>query len=152
MTSSAIYVAGPVIRPESDLRQPLGQLYDALETVAKTRGVELALPKYSPQLDRLDAFAFADEIRNRIHKADALIAVIARPRGPSDLSGYSIALEAQEADAAGKPVALLAEDEKVVPPRLLAALSRGRQHGAFYQHSLEHLFDYIFSLRQGQAK
>jgi nucleoside 2-deoxyribosyltransferase len=148
----AIYVAGPVIRPEPDPPQPLGQLYDVLETVAKNRGFELILPKYSPRLDELDAFAFAAEIRNRIAKVDALIAVIARPKDPSDLSGYSIAWEAQEANAAGKPVALLAVDQSAVAPRLLVALTRGRQHETFYQNSLNHLFDYLFLELPPRAK
>jgi hypothetical protein len=86
------------------------------------------LPTYSDLLDGLAAPAFAQEIRDRIRKADAMIAVIARPEGPNDLSLGSIAAEAHEAALAGKPIAILALDEKLALPRLLTALNRAQAY------------------------
>jgi hypothetical protein len=143
MVLSAIYVAGPVLRSEVDRRLPIGSLYTELETVAKAHGVQIALPAYSAWLDSLTAPVFTEEIRNRIRKADAMIAVIVRPTSPYEFSGYSIAVEAQEANVAGKPIALLVEDKHVALPRLLTALSHDQTYAFDDPGSLNRIFDYL---------
>lgn len=132
MTPFRAYVAGPVLRPAlADGRQfPVATLYDKLGATAGALGVQITLPVYSERLDRLSAPAFAEEIRKRIRKADAMIAVIIRPENMYDLSAYSIAVEAHEAALAGKPIAFLAESQDLVP-RLVAALDDRNQKYAF---------------------
>ncbi|WP_141728390.1 hypothetical protein [Devosia insulae] len=124
MASFTVYVAGPVLRPGAELAPRVGWLFAELEATAKAHGMQLVLPTYSERLDRLAAHPFAQEIRDRIGKTDATIAVIARPASAQDISGHSIAMEAHETALAGKPIALLLEDADLPPPRLLAALDR----------------------------
>jgi hypothetical protein len=131
------YVAGPVLRPGRD-HSRIDSLYIELDAVGKAHGVQLALPIYSEWLDSLAAQPFAQEIRDRIGKTDATIAVITRPTRSEDISGYSIAVEAHEAALAGKPIALLAEDASLPLPRLLAALDRVQSY-AFDGPSTLHL-------------
>jgi hypothetical protein len=118
------------MRPGSSHPSQAGSLYEQLGQSAKAYNVQIILPAYSERFDSLAAPAFAAEIRDRIRKADALIAVIARPQNSSDLSLGSIAAEAHEAAQAGKPIAILAQDTKLTLPRLLVALERA--HAYFF--------------------
>lgn len=128
MASFTAYVAGPVLRPGRFNSPLIGSLYAQLEKASKAYDVQLTLPTYSDWLDGLAAPAFAKEIRDRIRKADAMIAVIVRPENLDDLSLGSIAAEAHEAALAGKPIAILAQDAKLALPRLLTALDRAQAY------------------------
>jgi hypothetical protein len=141
MTLFTAYVAGPVHRPKHDGSFPIDSLYTELESTAKAHSVQLTLPKYSDRFDGLPARSFAKEIRDLICKADAMIAVIVRPTGPYELSGYSIAVEAHEAALAQKPIALLAENENLALPRLLAALDGVQKYAFAGPKSLNLMFE-----------
>ena len=139
MASFTAYVAGPVIRPGRPSR--VASLYGQLDKAANAYSVQLRLPTYSDQLDGLAAHAFAKEIRDRIRKADSMIAVIARPAGPNDLSLASIAAEAHEAAQAGKPIAILAQDTELALPRLLTALDRAQAYFFAGPETLDLMFN-----------
>jgi hypothetical protein len=141
MVSFTAYVAGPVLRPGHISSSSIGSLYAELEKTARAHGVRITLPTYSDQLDGLTAPAFAKEIRDRIHKADATIAVLVRPTSRDDLSVCSIAMEAQEAALAGKPIAILMEDANLALPRLLAGLNRVQQYSFAGSETLNLMFD-----------
>jgi hypothetical protein len=151
MNMLTAYVAGPVLRPSRE-QSWIASLYAALKTAAKAHGVQITLPIYSDRLDGLTSAEFAKEIRGRIDKVDALIAVIARPASPEDLSGYSIAAEAHEATRAGKPVALLAEDKKLALPRLLVALDGVQVYAFAGEETLILLFEYLASEIRRRAR
>ncbi len=150
MVAFVAYVAGPVLRPGRT--DSVGPLYAALETAAKARDVQLALPLHSEHLDGLPAPAFAKDIRDRIRKADVMIAVIVRPAGPHDLSGYSIAVEAHEAAVAGKPIAVLMPDASITPPRLIAGLDRAQGYSFRGPETLSLMFDNLARELGGRAR
>jgi hypothetical protein len=119
-----IYIAGPLLnaQPNRSYSVLLKLLYLNLETEAKLAEVRIQVPYYEEKLDRLDAVEFTREIRRRIQKADALLAVIIDEDWSQLRASYSVACEAQMAADEGKPIAIVAQHPDRVP-RLLRSLA-----------------------------
>lgn len=126
MSTITIFVAGPVLRSDhSSLSLSLKTLYQRIENDASLAGVSVQIPRVDQQLDLFEPMAFAQEIDRRIRASDALLALIDVP-GARAGANYSVAVEAQSAARAGKPIAMVAQNPDQVP-RLLAALCEGRE-------------------------
>lgn len=138
MKPTSIYVAGPVLRPDSEVDPRLRFLYGQIQAEATVAQVHVRLPYVDGDLDKLNPQKFAEEITRHIKDSDAVILLLLRGhvwiQGPPYFSEYqvdyasnsSVACEGQIAVHVGKPVTILT-DRRTKVPRLIQALAGERE-------------------------